>query len=226
MADKPVLSIPLLFRLLSTRSAKMPLTKYNKQRGIASNVIVTGSGVGVKDAVNTKQGYLFPDTYFISPFALASDVVQKMNDNFNHHLRGLEKNIASSGHTEQEIITMASIIEKESNGKGDRALISGILWNRIRKGVRLQVDASLTYLLGKESKNLTLSDLKTDSPYNTYVHTGLPPGPICNPGIESIKAALYPAQTNDMFYLHGPDGTFHGAVTFAEHVKNKNLYLR
>lgn len=178
------------------------------------------------DKAQNLEGYLFPDTYFVSPFATADDIVKKMNDNFSHRVRTLDADIKNSGHTREEIIVMASLIEKESSGAGDRAIISGILWNRINGGLRLQVDATLAYLLGKESKNLTLLDLKTDSPYNTYVHAGLPPGPIGNPGIESIKAALHPAQTNYMFYLHGTDGVFHGAVIFAEHIKNKNLYLR
>lgn len=171
------------------------------------------------------EGYLFPDTYFISPFATDDDVIKKMQDNFNKKINPLEQEIIDSSHTKNEIITMASIIEKESNGD-DQKIISGILWNRIKIGQALQVDASFVYLLGKESKELTLLDLKTDSPYNTYTHKGLPPGPIGNPGLEAIVAAIHPEQTPYMFYLHGPDGTLYPAKTFAEHVKNKQKYLR
>lgn len=180
---------------------------------------------GFQAKAKNLEGYLFPDTYFFSPFAIADDVIKKMNDNFNHKIKPLEEEILDSGNTKNEIITMASIIEKESNGT-DQKIISGILWNRIRAGVPLQVDASFIYLLGKESKELTLLDLKTDSPYNTYMHKGLPPGPIGNPGLEAIVAAIHPEQTSYMFYLHSSDGTLHPAKTFAEHVKNKQKYLK
>lgn len=172
------------------------------------------------------EGYLFPDTYFISPFSTSDDIIKKMQENFDLKIRSIESEITSSGRSVEDIIIMASIIEKESKGNGDQNTISGILWNRINEGYPLQVDASFLYLLGKESADLTLLDLKTDSPYNTYLYKGLPPGPIGNPGMQSIMAALYPEKTEYMFYLHSPNGTLHPAKTFAEHVQNKQKYLK
>lgn len=172
------------------------------------------------------EGYLFPDTYFFSPVATIDDIIARMKSNFSEKLEPFHAEIETSGHSEKDIITMASIIEKESNGKNDQALISSVLWNRIELGMPLQVDASFVYLLGKESRELTLDDLKIDSPYNTYLYAGLPPGAIGNPGIESIKAALRPAQTDYLFYLHAKDGSIYLAKTFAEHIKNKARYLR
>lgn len=173
-----------------------------------------------------REGYLFPDTYFFSPVATIEDVISQMEENFVEKIKPFQAEILASGKNEKEIVTMASIIEKESNGKDDREIISSILWNRIELGMPLQVDASFVYLLGKESRELTLDDLKMDSLYNTYLYKGLPPGPIGNPGIESIKAALRPAQTDYLFYLHSKDGSIYFAKTFAEHVKNKQKYLR
>ncbi len=105
-------------------------------------------------------------------------------------------------------------------------MIAGILLNRLEKGMLLQVDAPFVYLLGKESKDLTVEDLKLDNPYNTYVYKGLPPGPIGNPGLQAIEAALSPTQNEYLFYLHDNDGDIHYAKTFAEHVKNKKNYLK
>lgn len=177
-------------------------------------------------AAEKREGYLFPDTYFFSPVATIEDVISQMEDNFVEKIKPFESEILAFGSTKHEIVTMASIIEKESNGMDDREIISSILWNRIELGMPLQVDASFVYLLGKESRELTLNDLKFDSPYNTYLYKGLPPGPIGNPGVESIRAALNPADTDYLFYLHSKDGSIYFAKTFAEHVKNKQKYLR
>lgn len=172
------------------------------------------------------EGYLFPDTYFFSPIAMTADIVKRLRDSFEQKIAPLASDIAKSSHTEKEIITMASIIEKEAGANDDRAVIAGILWKRIANGIPLQVDAPFLYLLGKKSSDLTMTDLKIDSPYNTYAHKGLPPAPINNPGIVAIKAALYPTESPYYFYLHGKDGTIHYARTFEEHKKNKAKYLK
>ena len=121
---------------------------------------------------------------------------------------------------------MASILEKDANGREDARVISGILWKRFDAGMRLQADATLSYILGKESKHLTLSDLKTDSPYNTYLHTGLPAGPIGNPGMETLRAAILPEVSPYWYYLHDGEGVVHYAKNFAEHERNRRLYLK
>ncbi len=110
-------------------------------------------------------------------------------------------------------------------GDSDRAIVSGILWNRLNKGMPLQVDATLGYVTGKSSSELTVNDLKSDSLYNTYTHKGLPPGPISNPGIAAIGAAIHPDISPYLYYLHDKNGVIHFARTFAEHKQNIAKYL-
>ncbi len=122
---------------------------------------------------------------------------------------------------------MASIIEKEASGKAnDSAVISGILWKRIDAGIGLQADATLTYVTGRASSELRQSDLASASPYNTYTHRGLPPTPISNPGLDAIRAAIYPQGSPYLFYLHDSQGNAHFARTLDEHIANREKYLR
>jgi UPF0755 protein len=111
-----------------------------------------------------------------------------------------------SGKTENQIIIMASLLEKEAKNEQEAKIISGILWTRIRAGLPLQVDAPFLYILGKTSEQLKMSDLQKDGPYNTYTRKGLPAGPIGNPGVAMIKAAIYPQASPYLYYLHGKDG--------------------
>ena len=120
---------------------------------------------------------------------------------------------------------MASILEKEARKREDREIISGILWKRIEIGMALQVDAPFVYYNGKGTYNLTTKDLKTDSPYNTYTRKGLPVGPIGNPGIDSILAAIYPKSSPYLFYLSDRDGNIYYSANFEKHKKNKILYI-
>ncbi len=178
------------------------------------------------DLTKNREGYLFPDTYGFFPSTSPDAIVAALKKNFDTKTQKLKPAIASSGHSLAEIITMASIIEKEASGDADRGIVSGILWNRISAGIPLQVDAPFLYLLGKESKDLTKTDLAIESPFNTYTHKGLPPSPINNPGLASIEAALHPESTVYFYYLHDKNGTIHYAKTYAEHQKNIRLYLR
>ena len=124
------------------------------------------------------------------------------------------------------MITLASILEKEAHGADDRSIIAGILLKRLSMGMPLQVDATVAYALGKTGETLTPSDLATNSPYNTYIHKGLPPGPIDSPGLASILAVLHPTLTSYLYYLHDAQGIAHYAVTFAQHEQNIALYLK
>ena len=121
---------------------------------------------------------------------------------------------------------MASIIEGEAVTPEDRRIVSGILWTRMKNGMRLGVDAPFAYIMGKGSLELTQTDLATTSPYNTYRVAGLPPTPINNPGIDAIAAALAPSSTPYLYYLSDKEGSMHYARTFAEHKLNKEKYLR
>lgn len=175
---------------------------------------------------SSKEGFLFPDTYYFFPNVTTQAIGEKMLATFSRRIEPLESEITSSGHTLQEIVIMASILEKEAATPEDRATISGILWNRIAKGMPLQVDATFMYLLGKTSSELTTADLQFKSAYNTYINKGLPYGPIGNPGIDAIRAAIHPRQSQYLYYLSGKDGVMHYAKTFAEHKANKLKYLK
>ena len=171
------------------------------------------------------EGYMFPDTYFMQANASASSTVKLLRDNFIRKIFPLMPDVEESGHSLEEIIIMASIIENEAKDKDDREIVSGILWKRLEKNQLLQVDATLTYITGKTSAELTLDDLKIKSPYNTYLYPGLPPKPISNPGLESIKAALHPKKTDYMYFLTGNDGKMYYAKTFEQHKTNKIKYI-
>lgn len=172
------------------------------------------------------EGYLFPDTYFISPFATVEEVIAKMRNNFDQQISDLMFDINRSGRTLDEIIIMASLLETEARTTESRRIISGLLWKRLDNGMRLQVDAVFPYFMGKNTFELTLADLRYDSPYNTYRYEGLPPTAIANPGLDSIKASLYPEESPFWYYLSDMKGEMHYAITHDDHVRNKNIYLR
>ncbi len=171
------------------------------------------------------EGYLFPDTYSFADTISPEAVRTTLKNNFEQHIKILNADFLTSKHSQNEIVTMASILEKESNGGEEAATISGILWKRIALGIPLQVDAPFVYLLGKSSAELTAKDLTINSPYNTYKYKGLPPTPINNPGMRSITAALHPAESPYLYYLHDNDGVVHYARTHDEHIANKAKYL-
>lgn len=172
-----------------------------------------------------QEGFLFPDTYFFLPNATEDTVIQAMRQAFDDQMLPYQAQIASSSYSLHDIITMASIIEREASRSDDRRKISGVLWNRINKKMPLQVDVTFLYTLGKNTFQLTLTDLRSDNPYNTYVHKGLPPGPIGSPSLNSIQAALNPEKSNNLFYLADNGGTTHYSRTYEEHLAKKRMYL-
>ncbi len=172
-----------------------------------------------------KEGYLYPDTYVLLPNATASQVLDALERTFYERLRPLEEQVAAFGRPIHEIITMASLLEKEAYDADERRVIAGVLWNRIEIGMPLQVDAVFGYIESRETFSPKFSDLEVDSPYNTYKNIGLPPGPIGSPSLDSIEAAVTPEDTKALFYLHGRDGNLHVARTFDEHVVNRRRYL-
>lgn len=173
-----------------------------------------------------QEGYLFPDTYFFVPSADATTVMRAMRANFSAKITSLSEQIAVSGHSTNEILTMASLIEKEARTDNDRRMISGILWSRIDKGMPLQVDAVFGYIFGRDTYSPSLTDLRVDSPYNTYVHKGLPPSPINNPGLDAIEAALNPTPSGYLYYLTDHNSVMHYATTYAIHKANERKYLK
>ncbi len=174
--------------------------------------------------VKDKEGYLFPDTYFIANTTRPRTIVNLMESTFDSKIKSVT-GLATSTRSLHEILTMASILEGEALTTVDRKLVAGILYRRMEIGMPLQVDATFSYVNGKSTFELTLDDLKIDSPYNTYKYKGLPPTPINNPGLDAINAALYPTKTKYLYFLTSKSGKMHYARTFEEHKKNKQLHL-
>lgn len=185
-----------------------------------------------KPTISSLEGYLFPDTYRIFQNADAEEVIIKMLNNFGRKLSSeLRAEISRQQKTIFEIVIMASLIEKEVSSDEDRALVSGVLWKRLEKGIGLQVDATITYILAQRQKTkdqsgrISIEDTKIDSPYNTYKYRGLPKGPIANPGLSAIKAAIYPKDSPYLYYLSAPDGRTIFSKTLDEHNLAKAKYL-
>ncbi len=173
-------------------------------------------------AAEGKEGYLYPDTYFVPIDYTAQELVMLMQDNFNAKVKSLEHESLSP----YEVLILASIVEREANSEKSMRMVSSVLQNRLQIGMPLQADATLEYVLNKPLTELTEADLKIDSPYNTYSHNRLPPTPIGNPGSQSIDAVLNPEKTDYFYYITGSDGVFHYATTYNEHLSNVAKYLR
>lgn len=183
--------------------------------------------LGFKLPGENLEGFLFPDTYKFPLSISPEEVVRIMKENFNKKLTPeLRKEIVRQGKTIFEVVTMASMIEKEVKTKKDKKLVSGILWKRLAAGVPLQVDATITYITGKKNTKISLEDTQIDSPYNTYKYRGLPVGPISNPGLESIEAAVYPESSEYWYYLSTPEGKTIFSRTLQEHIIAKAKYLK
>ena len=172
------------------------------------------------------EGFLFPETYLVFKTITPDAMITRLKSEYTKKLTPFLPAIAASGKSELQIITMASILEKEAKNATDAAIISGILWKRIALKQPLQVDAPFLYTLGKTSGQLTVTDLKTDGPYNTYTRKGLPVGPIGNPGLVMIGAALSPKSSPYFYYLYGNDGVIRYATTYAGQLANIKKYLK
>ncbi len=215
------------------------------ERGIETERVTLPEGLTAKDMAKTisrtlegfdaedfsargsaKEGYLFPDTYFFLSTATSGEVLATLEENFTKKTGALREESERTEKDWAKVVTMASIIEGEAVTPKDRRIVSGILWKRIERGMRLGVDAPFLYIMGKGSLELTESDLATTSPYNTYRNAGLPPTPINNPGIDAIDAALHPESSPYLYYLSDEDGGMHYAKNFEEHKLNKERYLR
>lgn len=176
--------------------------------------------------VKGKEGYLYPDTYFFLPNAKVKQIIETMEENFAEKIAPIQKDIKKFGKTFNEVLTMASILEKEVPKTEDRKIVAGILWKRIKIGMPLQVDAVFPYIIQRKNKTITRDDLKIDSPYNTYLNKGLPPGPISNPSLDAIVSVINPTETKYLFYISDKKGITHFARTLEEHNRNIDKYLR
>jgi UPF0755 protein len=172
------------------------------------------------------EGRLFPDTYDVLYAGDASAVVTRMLDRFNQVLpAGWAAAAKQRGLTTRQLVTVASIVEREVKYDADRPLVAGVIYNRLDAGMKLQMDATLGYVLPSHDGFYTYAELHDPSPYNTYVHAGLPPTPICNPGLASLNAAAHAPATPYLYFLAKSDGHCVFARTYVEHERNIRLYL-
>ncbi len=173
------------------------------------------------------EGYLFPDTYRVFADATTTEVLSKVLDEFEDRVADRRaEEIAASGRSLFEVVTIASILEREVRHPDDMKMVSDIIRRRLELGMALQMDSTVNYLTGKKTPGISLADREIDSPYNTYKYPGLPAGPICNPGEAAIDAALDPKPNPYLFFLTTPDGEVVYARTNDEHAANKAKYLR
>lgn len=177
------------------------------------------------------EGYLFPDTYRFFADATVEDVVTRLVDEMQENYNSLNivwpdiypPVLQASTH---DVITLASIIQREVLTASEMKTVSGIFHNRLNIGMALQADSTVNYITGKDTPAISLADRDIESPYNTYQNAGLPPGPISNPGLDALTAAAFPDQTDYFYFLTDPAGVVYYAVTFDQHVANKNAHLR
>jgi UPF0755 protein len=169
------------------------------------------------------EGFLFPETYQFEASMPAEKVIQLMLQEFDlqvtfelkvkaNEIKGMDMN---------KIVTLASIIEHEAKVPSEKPLIASVFYNRLKKHMPLESCATVQCALGEHKERLSYKDTRIDSPYNTYIHPGLPPGPICNPGLDSIKAAIIPAKTDDLYFVATSSGTHLFSKRFSQHVANK-----
>ncbi len=187
-----------------------------------------GSAASFVQAGRAFEGRLFPDTYALSRHTDAPKLVKLMNDAFEHALSAdIRTEVAARGFTIPQLVTLASIVEKETGNPVERPLVASVYENRLRIGMALQCDPTVIYALelaGRYDGNIRRDDLSYDSPYNTYRYPGLPPGPIASPGRASLEAVVHPADSEYLYFVSKNDGSHVFAATLAEHNRNVQKY--
>lgn len=209
-------------------------TAWSMDSSVFLELVNLGADLQVPDALGIPEndqirhrleGYLFPETYEIVKESTAQEVVEVLLAQMENKLNSipdLQQKLEDLGLTLHELLTVASLVEREVVVDSERSLVAGVIYNRLEKGQKLEIDATVQYLLDKPKERLLYKDLEVDSPYNTYRNAGLPPGPICNPGLAAIKAALSPEASEYFFYVTKKDGSQGHlfAKTYEEHLAN------
>lgn len=175
------------------------------------------------------EGVYFPDKYLIPVEESGLKINERLINRFNEKIAPLSPILLQKNIKWTTALKIASLIQREAGGIDDMAVISGVIWNRLDKDMKLEIDATMQYTRGKVNDNwwsvVDLAEKQSDSPYNTYLYKGLPPTPICNPGLAAIKAAINPAETDCLFYLHDLSRQIHCSKTYQEHLENIKKYL-
>jgi UPF0755 protein len=185
--------------------------------GVAKRYGMSGEGL---------EGYLYPDTYHFSRGLPALSIIDTMVKRFRQMIAPLEARAEEIGMSMKDVVILASIVEKETGVSEERPLIASVFLNRLKKRMRLESDPTVIYGLKDFDGNLRKTDLSDHSPYNTYIIRGLPPGPIANPGVDSIKAVLYPAQTDYLYFVSKNDGSHYFSKTLTEHNNAVRIYQK
>jgi len=176
-----------------------------------------------------KEGYLFPDTYLLNLDYTGKNAAERMENQFNEKTADLLKEAKENKIRNDTLIILASIIQREAANEKEMPLIAGVIWNRWLKDMKFEIDATIQYALGEPGNWWPIikpEDYKFDSPYNTYIHKGRPPAPICNPGLAAINAVINSEETEYLYYLHDENRKIHLAKTYEEHLENIEQYLK
>ncbi len=178
-----------------------------------------------KNVFFASEGFLFPDTYTVENDVEIEEILDLMAENFDQKLtKEMRSQAAKMNLSIYDLITLASLVEREVRFAEDRPIVAQVFFKRLKLNMPLQTDATLQYLMNTPKEDLTIADTEIDSPYNTYQHLGLPPGPIANPGIASIEAVLHPAETDYLYFVADRNGHNHYANTYEEHLNLVNKY--
>ena len=203
-----------------------PIYGYQKGKDFSKKLISQFQFLKEKPEGLSLEGFLFPDTYEVKVGESCLEVIKKILLNFEKKTKEIREKVKKAKKNFYQVLIMASILEKEVKTKKEKEIVAGILWKRLKNNWLLQVDATLTYLIGKGTFQLTKKDLKIPSPYNSYYKLGLPPTPISNPGLESLKSALSPKFTDFWYYLTNPKGKAEFSRTLKEHNLKRFKYYK
>ncbi len=226
--EKKIISTPEEFYNLVGK----PAYNYKANRELAPKLFsfsTSSWGYFFKDKSNylSYEGYFLPDTYRVYADAKPEDVIKKIFTNLDEKITPeMRAEIARQNKSFEEILAMASVVEKEAPTAGSMGMVADIFWRRYQKKWALQSCATVNYITGKNDPGVTDKDRSIDSLFNTYKYPGLPLGPISNPSITAIKAAIYPIKNDNWYFMSGTDGTMHYAKTLDEHNRNVFKYLR
>ncbi len=221
LAGAPEVTIPEGFTVkdIANRLSNMGIVNYDTFISKARNFAPFDYIVRKNNTFYDCEGFLFPDTYEVTTDMTSEDVLYMMADNFDYRLsNAMRERAREEGLSIYELITLASLVEKEARYAEDRPIIAQVFFKRLEIGMPLQTDASLQYLMDAPKEDVSIADTQIDSPFNTYQNMGLPPGPIANPGIASIEAVLYPANTDYLYFVADRSGHNHYAYTYDEHL--------